>query len=173
MNLQPELSDLIGLLVDGGLDDAGAEALLLALRADRAVAARLRAHLLIAEIAAQELVPERGFSAFAAGLYERQRAAADGPAFLARLQARLAGEQAVALQPDESMVAAQQVHGLSPAGWWWAAAAAAAIVVMAAQPQGAHTMSTGDATGSYATLGLTIPPGFANRQSLGNGDGMP
>jgi hypothetical protein len=165
---------LIGQLVDGGLDAAGADALLLALRADRVVTSRLRAHLLIAEIAAQELVPERGFSAFSAGLYERQRAEADGPAFLARVQARLAGEQVAAIAPDESLALAPAplVQGLSPAGWWWAAAAAAAILVVAAHPEAARQTPAGDRDGGVRasdSLALFNP----TRAGLPLGEGLP
>jgi hypothetical protein len=87
--------DLIAAAVENTLDDAGAAALAGLAGRDAAVLRALRLHLLIDEVAAQELLPVRSAAAFAAGLDERRRAQSDGFAFLARVRARVAAEDRV------------------------------------------------------------------------------
>lgn len=143
MSTDPDL--LIAAAVDGALDDAQAAELAALVRRDPAVARSLRLHLVISDVAGQELVPARGVAAFAAGLAERRRAQDDGAAFLARVRARIAAEDRVAAviaaaaaapppAPDPVPTAPARPAAAAipapPSGLaWWPAAAAAAILV--------------------------------------------
>lgn len=130
MSRDPDL--LIAAAVAGALDDAGAVALAELAGRDPAVLRRLRLHLLIDEVAAQELAPGRSVAAFAAGLAERRRAQDDGFAFLARVRSRIAAEDRVralltapvAPEPPPAV----RPRPVQPVQWWPAAAAAAVLV---------------------------------------------
>lgn len=120
---------LIAAAVAGVLDQAGQAELAGQAARDPAVRTSLRLHLLIDEIAAQELAPARGAAAFAAGLEERRRAADDGFAFLARVRSRLTADdrvRAALTAPTPSM----PLRLVRVAPWWPAAAAAAAALAL-------------------------------------------
>jgi len=113
-----ERMDLIAAAVENILDDAGAAALVDLAGRDAAVLRALRLHLLIDEVAAQELLPTRSAAAFAAGLDERRRAQSDGFAFLARVRARVAAEDRVLalLSAPHAAPDAARPAGLLPNG---------------------------------------------------------
>lgn len=153
MNPDPDL--LIAAAVAGALDEADAAALADLARRNPAVLRSLRLHLVIDEVAAQELLPSRSVAAFAAGLAERRRVHDDGFAFLAQVRARIAAEDRVhalltaPVAPEPAVVV--RPRPAQPVLWWPAAAAALLAAVLLA---GATTAQAGasDGAGSNSVL---------------------
>jgi hypothetical protein len=84
--------ELIGIVLDGHADAATIAALDHAVRSDPEVRRLWTQHLIISEIASQELAPERSAEAFMDGLSQRHRASQDGAAFTATVMERIKSE---------------------------------------------------------------------------------
>jgi hypothetical protein len=90
----PSDHDLIGLLLDGPADPGLERELARRIAIDPALGRLLRRHLLIAELAEQGVLPERGATAFTDGWTVRAAAEADAAVFTAGTMLRIAAEQA-------------------------------------------------------------------------------
>ena len=106
-------AELIGRLIDGPADADSQQELARRIASDRALGKLVRQHLLIAELAQQQSVPERTGASFTAGWQVRVAAEEDAAVFTARTVLRLVADDAD--RRSERVIAVVRVGGLAAA----------------------------------------------------------